>query len=62
MKQSVMNLAVSIIPDLIDRKGWARISSWPTHSVFVALIGGWHLHAQNPNKSVKETGVQKANW
>lgn len=62
MKHSVMDLEVSIIPDLIDRKGWACISGWPMHSIFVDLTGGWHLHTQTPNKLVEETGVQKANW
>lgn len=56
-----MNLEVADSPDLTDRKSCACISGWPGHSVFVDFNGGWHLHAENPNKLEEETGVQKAN-
>lgn len=49
---------VSIIPDLTDRKGWAFISGWPMHGVYIELTEGWHLQMQNPNKLVEETEEQ----
>lgn len=34
---------VSIIPDLTDRKGWAFISLWPMHSVYIELIEAYWI-------------------